>query len=260
MTGPRIPTVHPHRRRARHLLPFLLAIVVSPLACTDEPTAPQSAVEGSPRLRQPGSTRTSRPKAASAGGRPSSSVRAVPVASFARPRDAAAATGPKVLILADVDGASTTALANSLVDAGFHVSAQPAPEYNWFGTNPSLTGYEVVVHLNGVTYNPGQALRPLQTELSAFVQPAVASWARSGTGMKRAMGPRRQMSDLVLHGRRRPGGGELRRELRASSTTASRARRVTPSSRGFRPRSPFHADGHVRRSAGRLHDRPVDAC
>ena len=46
MTCPRIPTVHPHRRRARHLLPFLLAIVVSPLACTDEPTAPQSTVEG----------------------------------------------------------------------------------------------------------------------------------------------------------------------------------------------------------------------
>ncbi|MDQ3224844.1 MAG: hypothetical protein M3Q75_15435, partial [Gemmatimonadota bacterium] len=47
MTGPRIPTVYPHRRRARHLLPFLLAIAASPLACTnDQPTGPGSIESG----------------------------------------------------------------------------------------------------------------------------------------------------------------------------------------------------------------------
>ena len=40
MTGPRTPLVHPHRRRGRLLLPFLLVIIgLSPLACTgDQPT------------------------------------------------------------------------------------------------------------------------------------------------------------------------------------------------------------------------------
>ena len=77
-------------------------------------------------------------------------------------------TGPKVLILADVDGPSTTALATSIVNAGFHVGVKRAPEYNWFGTNPSLDGYDVVIHLNGFTYNIPLATSA-QTALKTFV-------------------------------------------------------------------------------------------
>ena len=47
MTGPRTPTLFPQSRRARHLLPFLLAIVASPIACTnDAPTGPADIETG----------------------------------------------------------------------------------------------------------------------------------------------------------------------------------------------------------------------
>ena len=41
MTGPRSATVQPHRTRARRLLPFLTAIILSPMACTEQSTEPQ---------------------------------------------------------------------------------------------------------------------------------------------------------------------------------------------------------------------------
>ncbi|HEU4680373.1 MAG TPA: PxKF domain-containing protein [Gemmatimonadales bacterium] len=78
-------------------------------------------------------------------------------------------TGPSVLILADADGASTVALADTLTAAGFQVTVRPAPEYTWDGTNPTLTGFDVVVHLNGATYDgaPGPAA---QQALNSFVE------------------------------------------------------------------------------------------
>ncbi|MGZ8397910.1 MAG: PxKF domain-containing protein [Gemmatimonadales bacterium] len=197
MTGPRIPTVHPHRRRARHLLPFLLAIVVSPLACTGEPTAPQSAVEGSssagarehPYLPtqntgfEPGAT---------------SSVRAAPAASFAL-ANVVANTGPKVLILADVNGASTDALANSLTAAGYQVTLRGAPEYTWNGTNPSLTDFKVVVHLNGATYSQALSVEA-QIQLSSFVQAGGGFVAAQFNGFEAVNGSQIKMANLVLMG------------------------------------------------------------
>lgn len=198
MTGPRIPTVHPHRRRARHLLPFLLAIVVSPLACTDEPTSPQSAVQDA----SPSATREHPylPTQGSAAlSDAASSARAVPVASFAVAN--AIANGPKVLVLADLNGAPIDALVNSLAAAGFQVTARPAPEYTWNGTNPSLTGFKVVIHLNGSTYNPGQALSiDAQTQLSAFVQAGGGFVASQWNGFESVNGSQNKMPNLVLMG------------------------------------------------------------
>ena len=101
MTGPRIPTVHPHRRRARHLLPFLLAIVAGPLACTgDQPTGPASA-GGGPSVAP---TRM-HPNLASKAGQSAGAMRAA----FSRASLSTAAavlppsTGTNVLILADVE-------------------------------------------------------------------------------------------------------------------------------------------------------------
>ena len=194
MTGPRIPTVHPHRRRARHLLPFLLAIVVNALACTDEqPTAPAS----------PGSS----PSAASSHPHPylasRASAGAMRAAVSRAPVNLAAAvlppgTGPKVLILADVNGPSTTALANSIVNAGFHVGVKSAPEYNWFGTNPSLDGYDVVIHLNGFTYNIPLA-QSAQSALKAFVSNGGGFVGAQWNGYEEVSGQQTQMSELVLH-------------------------------------------------------------
>ncbi len=198
MTGPRIPTVHPHRRRARHLLPFLLAIVVSPLACTDDqPTGPAS-----PGSSPSAASTHPHPYLASKAGQaaPAGAMRAallrapVSMASALLPPG----TGPKVLILADVDGPSTTALATSIVNAGFHVGVKRAPEYNWFGTNPSLDGYDVVIHLNGFTYNIPLATGG-QTALKTFVSNGGGFVGAQWNGYEEASSQQTGMSELVLH-------------------------------------------------------------
>ena len=199
MTGPRIPTVYPHRRRARHLLPFLLAIVASPLACTnDQPTGPGS-IESGPSTA---STRAHPYLASKAGQSVQSS--AMRAALFRAPVSMAAAalppgTGPKVLILADVDGPSTTALANSIVNAGFHVGVKRAPEYNWFGSNPALDGYDVVIHLNGFTYNVGLA-PSAQSALKTFVSNGGGFVGGQWNGYEEVVSQQSQMSELVLLG------------------------------------------------------------
>jgi hypothetical protein len=95
MTGPRSLTVHPHRTRARRLLPFLTAIILGPMACTEQPTEPSA---------------------------PAARVAAL-----------STAAPTKVLLLSDADGPSTTALANSFTAAGFDVTVRPAPSYDWNG-------------------------------------------------------------------------------------------------------------------------------
>jgi len=199
MTGPRIPTVYPHRRRARHLLPFLLAIVASPLACTnDQPTGPASTGSGPSTA----STRA-HPYLASKAGQSGQASTMRAALSRAPVSMAAAAlppgTGPKVLILADVDGPSTTALANSIVNAGFHVGVKRAPEYNWFGSNPSLDGYDVVIHLNGFTYNVGLA-QSAQSALKTFVSNGGGFVGAQWNGYEEVVNQQSGMSELVLHG------------------------------------------------------------
>ena len=112
-------------------------------------------------------------------------------------------SGPNVLVLADVEGAATTALATSLADAGFHVGVHPSPEYNWFGTNPPLTGYEVVVHLNGATYNTPLA-PSAQSELSSFVSNGGGFIGTQWNGYEEVVGQQTGMSDLVLLGLSEP--------------------------------------------------------
>jgi hypothetical protein len=198
MTGPRIPTVHPHRRRARHLLPFLLAIVASAPACTgDQPTAPASAGSG------PSISATRRhPNLASKAGqsgtvalamRAAMSRSSISIASAVLPPS----TGTNVLILADVDGPSTTALANSIVNAGFHVAVKRAPEFNWFGSNPALDGYDVVIHLNGFTYNIPLA-SSAQSTLKTFVSNGGGFVGSQWNGYEELVSQQSEMSELVL--------------------------------------------------------------
>jgi len=199
MTGPRTPTLFPQSRRARHLLPFLLAIVASPIACTnDAPTGPADIETG------PSTTATrTHPYLASRAGQSGTASSMRVALSRAQMRTAAAilppGTGPKVLILADVNGPSTTALANSIVNAGFHVGVKRAPEYNWFGNNPGLDGYDVVIHLNGFTYNVGLA-SSAQEALKTFVSNGGGFVGAQWNGYEEVVSQQSQMPELVLLG------------------------------------------------------------
>jgi hypothetical protein len=106
---------------------------------------------------------------------------------------AASVTGPSVLVLADTDVVATSALANSLSDAGLQVTLRPGPEWSWDGTNPSLDGFDVVVHLNGATYD---------MPLSSSAQTTLTNFVQNGGGLVTArwdgMESQPQMVDLAL--------------------------------------------------------------
>jgi len=200
MTGPRFPTVHPHRIRARRLLPFLAVILLGPLACTEQPTAPQSSGAS------PATTVTrSHPYLASKHGQtaPAATGAMQMAVSSTSPRMAASnlasIEGPKVLILSDVDGPTTTALANGIVNAGFHVGLLRAPEYNWSTSNPSLDGYDAVIHLNGFTYNLPLGASA-QSALLAFVNNGGGFVGSQWNGYEEVAGQQTGMAELVLLG------------------------------------------------------------
>lgn len=175
MTGPLFFTLHPHRRRARLLLPFAAAILVGQLACTtDQPTEPTAPIASQPVVATSGPH--PRAKLAPASMAVASSRPAKALLSFkASPSFGVSQTGegPSVLILADTDAVATSALAASLADSGVQVTVRPAPEFTWDGTNPSLTGFDVVIHLNGATYD---------YPLSSDAQSALTSFVSNGGG------------------------------------------------------------------------------
>jgi hypothetical protein len=194
MTGPRTPTMHPHRRRGRLLLPFLAAIILSPLACTsDQPTEASSQPQG-----QMAASTGRHPRARLSSARVSASSMQA-----AKPRSAmsfavastTSSTAQSVLILADANGASTDALADTLTSAGFQVTVRPAPEYGWNGTDPVLDGFDVVVHLNGSTYDGTFDVTAQQT-LSSFVQNGGGYVGAQWNGAEYTPG----MADLILQG------------------------------------------------------------
>jgi hypothetical protein len=111
-----------------------------------------------------------------------------------------ASASARVLLLADENGSSTTALANSIATAGFLVTVRPAPEYTWDGTDPSLDGYDLVIHLNGNTFSEGQTLSATaQTALVNFVNAGGGFIGSQWSGLE-ALGEQALMQDLVLLG------------------------------------------------------------
>src|SRR3954451_1929762 len=196
MTGPLFSTLHPDRRRARLLLPFATAILVGQLACTnDQSTEPTAPIKAQPVVATSGPHPRARlvfaPKAA---GRVKPLVSFNARSSFSLSQSSAGG-GPSVLILADTDAVSTDALAASLADSGVQVTVRPGPEYTWDGTNPSLAGFDVVIHLNGATYD---------YVLSLEAQDALTSFVQNGGGFVGAQwdgyDPQPNMSSLVLQG------------------------------------------------------------
>jgi trehalose utilization protein len=197
MTGPLFFTLHPDRRRARLLLPFAAAILVGQLACTsDQPTEPTAAIKAQTVVATSGP----HPRARLAPAPRAASLRAKPLVSFnARSSfslsQSLVSGGPSVLILADTDAVSTDALAASLADSGVQVTVRPAPEYTWDGTNPSLAGFDVVIHLNGATYDYVPSLEA-QDALTSFVQNGGGFVGAQWNGYD----PQPNLSNLVLQG------------------------------------------------------------
>jgi hypothetical protein len=236
MTGPRISPVHPHRRRARLLLPFLAAIVLSPLACTSEPQTlepkfttahPHVLSESELAAAAAASSRTAGMSQASA---------SFAVTSFS-------ATGPKVLLLGDGEATPTTALANRLTAAGFEVTVRPSPEYTWDASNPALTGFAAVIHLDGFSWN-----RPLplgaQTALQSFVQNGGGFVGAQWNGYEFKINQQKLMSNLVLLGY--GGGNGPEQDCFACAVTYSTVagQEGHPVLAGLPSSFRFQADGH----------------
>jgi hypothetical protein len=195
MTGPVFYSLHSHRRRARLILPFMATILMGQLACsTDQPTEPTANIKSQPLVATSGPhprARLTPSVAASRTSKPVLSFKAAPSFSLSQ----AGGEGLSVLILADTDAVSTSALAASLADSGVQVTLRPAPEYTWDGTNPSLNGFDVVIHLNGNTYD---------APLSADAQSTLVNFVQNGGGFVGAQWngyePQANLASLVLQG------------------------------------------------------------
>jgi hypothetical protein len=199
MTGPRFLSLHPCLRRPWLLLPFLATVVFLPTACSDQPTEVGPSDQGpsaSAALPHPRElTQSEVAAAARASGylQPDLSVSAMTIAA------GAVNSGPKVLILADADGASTNALGASLSNAGFQVTVRPAPENTWDGTNPALTGYALVIHLDGYTWSTAMRAGG-QAALTSFVQNGGGFIGGQWNGYESVSGTQKGMPNLVLMG------------------------------------------------------------
>jgi hypothetical protein len=154
-----------------------------------------------------------------------------------------AAVGPKVLLLGDGEGTPTAALAGRLTAAGFELTVRPSPENTWDGTNPALSGFAAVIHLNGFTWNralPAAA----QTALQTYVQNGGGFVGAQWNGYEFKINQQKFMSNLVLLGYGGGGGPEQDCFACAITYTAVGGQEGHPVLAGL-PRSfRFQADGH----------------
>ena len=119
-----------------------------------------------------------------------------------------AVAAPRVLLIWDVKSQETEALAGSLKTAGYEVVYSETDEIHYDGKNPALTGFDVVVHLNGTTW---------QTEMTPKGQEAIVEFVRRGGGYighewnayEIANGRMLKMRDLVLFDRVSGYSGQL---------------------------------------------------
>ena len=236
MTGPRSSPVHPHRTRARPLMPFLAAIMLGSLACSESPITEPSDMGVAPSTRLHPYLRTT-------GGADMASARFYRSSALVSLGTASTTSGGRVLLIADEDGASTTALANSVANAGFLVTMRPAPEYTWDGTNPALDEYDVVIHLNGNTFSEGQTL-------SATAQSTLVDFVRGGgayVGAQwnsyEATGEQAVMQDLVLAGF--PGSVEENCASCPITYSIAPAQEAHALVAGLPSSFTFEADGHM---------------
>jgi hypothetical protein len=236
MTGPRTSLVHPSRLRGRLLLPFLLIIGLSPLACTgDQPSVlPSEPVAAAVQQHHPYLMVDAGAANARASATPNVSMSVAVASDFV-------GTGPKVLILDDAEGVSTAALASSVAAAGFQVTSRLAPENTWNGTNPALTGFAAVIHLDGATWSSPLPVAA-QTALTSFVQNGGGFVAGQWNGYEATVS-QKAMPNLVLQ-----GYGLTGKEMECASCdvtyTTVAGQEGHPVLRGIPSSIKFRADGH----------------
>lgn len=63
------------------------------------------------------------------------------------------ASAQSVLLIYDTTGSGTPALTSALTNAGYTVTLSDTAEFAYNGSNPSPSGFDAVIHLNGPTYS-----------------------------------------------------------------------------------------------------------
>ena len=110
----------------------------------------------------------------------------------------AAASAQDVLLLWDVDNTDTQSLVSALGTAGLVVTSSDTDESGFDGTNPDPAGFDVVIHLDGTTYNTDMPVAG-QDALVAFVAAGGGyihtEWTVQGFG---EVGMLQQLRDLLL--------------------------------------------------------------
>ncbi len=237
MTGPRSTTVQPHRTRARPLLPFLAAIMLTLLACSEQPAITESSNESVAPARRLHPYRMANARSSNTAS--TRFYRSSALVSLGT----ATSSGGRVLLLADEDGASTTALANSIAEAGYLVTMRPAPEYTWDGTNPSPEGYDVIIHLNGNTFGDNQTLSAgAQSTLVDFVR-AGGAYVGAQWNSYEATTTQGDMPDLVLAGF--PGTPEENCASCMITYSVMPGQEAHPLVAGLPSEFTFESDGHL---------------
>lgn len=121
---------------------------------------------------------------------------------------ATALAGPKVLLLWDTQGVQTENLKHSLEANSLEVVLSQTNETGYDGTNPPLAGFDVVVHLNGTTYN---------AEMNPAGQKALVQFVKDGGGYihhewnayQLTMNQMALMRDLILFDRTSGYSGKI---------------------------------------------------
>lgn len=115
---------------------------------------------------------------------------------------------PIVLLLYDTtqSGSETQALYDAITLASPHVDFSAVDESSWNGTNPSLSTYDLVIHLNGTTSASDMPLAGQQA-LEQFVYAGGGFIHFEWNAYERAQGGLSQLQELTLfdYGARRSG-------------------------------------------------------
>lgn len=160
---------------------------------------------------------------------------------------------PRVLLLEDARAtAGSAALANALNASGFDV-VRIVPEYAWNGTNPSLTDFVAVVHLDGDSY--GQPLSTsAQQALTNFVVAGGGYVAGQWVGFERVIGTMTAMPDLILLSHGGPGNCG---HCTVTYTLAASHLATHPVLEGVPATFTFFADGHDDAVSGFFSNPPM---
>jgi hypothetical protein len=238
MTGPRTTPVHPRNRRGRRLLPFLLALALTPLACSgDQLTESSSSGDGSPTAAV-----RMHPYLTGYEGTSAMQASAIKASMSLGVATVGTGNGPKVLILADADGPSTAALAAAIAKEGYRVTSRPAPENTWTGSDPAPTEFAAVIHLDGFTWAAPMSAAA-QAALSNYVQGGGGFIASQWDAYEAIAGQQRGMPNLILMGYGTTGREQDCDQCKVTYTTV-KGQENHPVLAGIPSPYSFKTDGH----------------